>query len=312
MSSIDRILSASPKLSTHLSSRQSFLLLDTLIANAIEPIIQSTSCFQNFMGEVIASFVFSRRKVSEDALTLLFAAMFAEPDKKTALFIEANIDRGFVFLFLNKLQNINVAYRDFTHQAARTVNGRLNTRALKRMQDIEQTLGADESLYGALQCSREWAAVAAQWKSSIIEKHLRSLWARSVSAEKNAVMKFDRQDIFSSSYIIASRVADRFNANNGVFTSYLGRWLTNPVNSKYSNAIGSTFGPSGNRHINPATYSKPIEAATDVEIPTEDVIDPEELKARVNVWVKQDEIARMAMLMHRVAPYGVALAPSKD
>ena len=50
--------------------------------------------FRDFVCEVIAALVFSRKRVTEDGLTRLFASVFAEPVESVKLFQSANVDRA--------------------------------------------------------------------------------------------------------------------------------------------------------------------------------------------------------------------------
>ena len=303
---MDRILSTQPRFDKHLTSHQSFTILDDLLARAAHPVADVGHSFKEFVCEVIAALVFTRKRVTDEGLGLLFAAVFAEPVESVRLFQRAHCDRGYLFSFLLKVDALWKSYRDATHDCVRHAEGRVSAESVQAVQHAQQVLGSSPLLYPALQASSLWASYAAEWKGAIIDRYLRLIWQRSLHVEQSSTIKFERKDLFQTGYIIASRAADRFVSDKGVFTGYLARWLINPGNSRYAHALNLAFGPSSHRHVDSRSYTLPLDDAHEVEDATGPAPDSgdgaKSLTRRLSAWVARDEVARMALLVGGVRP----------
>lgn len=307
---IDRILSRPPAFDQHLSSRQSFVVLDELLARALRPLSSEAFAFREFTGEVVAAYAFSRRRLSDASLAALFESLFLDGAPAVDRYMSANVDRGFSFAFLQTAWSYGTSYIEAVDALARSEFGRTSADDLSRERRFRQFFsGKTSALYGALKASHEWATLAASWKGSIIDRYLKHIWSKAVSTERATSgawgTPFDRADLFSSTYIIASRAADRFVSSHGVFTSYLTRWITNPAASRYANAVGSAFGPKWNRHVTPM----PVKSLDDVvhvaDAPEAKTADDGVTRRRVDAWLSVDRAARLALLSAGIPPSGL-------
>ena len=301
MNGINRILSEQPRHERHLTSHQSFTIMDDLLARAVTPVASVSHVFREFVCEVIAALVFSRKRVTEDGLTRLFASVFAEPVESVKLFQSANVDRGYLFSFLLKVDALWQVYRDGQNSCARHAGGRVPADAVQSVAYAQSVFGPSSKLYPALQACSLWYGYAAEWKGAVIKRYLRLIWQRSLHVESQSTIKFERSDLFQTGYIIASRAADRFVSDRGVFTGYLARWLINPGNSKYAHALNLAFGPSSHRHVDAKSYTLPLDDAHEVEDASATVPDADgsakTLTRRLAAWARRDEVARMALLV---------------
>ena len=317
MNGINRILSEQPRHERHLTSHQSFTILDDLLARAVTPVASVSHAFREFTCEVMSALVFSRKRVTEDGLSRLFASVFAEPVEAVKLYQSANLDRGYLFSFLLKVDALWRAYRDAQNECARHAGGRIPAESAQAVANIHAVLGPSVKLYPALQACSKWYDYAAEWKGFVIKRYLRLLWQRSLHVEEQSTIKFERSDLFQTGYIIASRAADRFVSDKGVFAGYLARWLINPGNSKYAHALNLAFGPSSHRHVDAKSYTLPLDDAHEVEDSTAATPDADgsakTLTLRLQAWARVDEVARMALLVGGVrAPGKVGAAATAE
>lgn len=265
MRGIDDILRRPQRIDGNLSSRQQFLVLDSMLLRAIEPLAATTHTYLESVAEILASAAFARRKLPPDARAACFAAFFAS-DKvaAAAAIIDANVDRGYAFSYLSRVAKMGERLENAHVEVSRHRSGRVDGKYIVDLSEISNTLGRDPRLVPAVRTSRFWYDSAVDFRDRIVEKYYRLTVLNAYRAANNQPDSVEARDVFSSGIVSACRAIERFDSRSGVLTTYLARWLRGSATGVGMQSIGRAYSVKS-RKRDDASWSVPLENVPELE-----------------------------------------------
>lgn len=216
------------------TSAQYLETLDKLIDNALRPIIQSTSLFEGFVGQLLGWQEDNRkRKVSfldRQEFTQLACAWFLIPSKVDKSFNcqRLRIERAALLEFLVTVLEEMDPYLKACD--ARMVDAQGKPVPIEEQlayrQRIEQSYNSPVTLRPYILQARHWTALAIAFKQQIVEKYVRlSL----MQAQRDYVHVFSKKirlsDVIQSYNLAVIRAIDKCDARQGVLTTYIRNWF---------------------------------------------------------------------------------------
>lgn len=265
MRGIDEILRRPQRIDDNLSSRQQFLVLDSMLLRALEPLAATTPTYLESVAEIMASAVFARRKLDADARSACFAAFFAT-DRVSAVeaIVEANVDRGYALSYLSKVLDIGTRFETAHVEVARHRNGRVEAKYMSDLSQCSASLGNDPLIVPALRTARYWYDATIDFRDQIVEKYYRLTVQNAYRAARKQPASIEARDVFSAGIVSACRAIERFDSRSGVLTTYLARWLRGSSTGTGVQSIGRAYSVKS-RKKDDSSWSVPLDNLPDIE-----------------------------------------------
>lgn len=216
------------------TSAQYLETLDTLIDNALRPIIQSTSLFEGFVGQLIGWQEANRkRKVSfldRHEFTSLACAWMLIPSKidKSFQARRLRIERGALLEFLNTFLESSERYMLACSARLTDPAGRILPldEQLAYRRAVEEAYGSPVLMRPYLMEANYWWRRAQEFKNLILEKYVRlCLVAAQTDYRHTFKCKVKLDDIIQSYLLAAIRAIDKCDARQGVLTTHIRNWF---------------------------------------------------------------------------------------
>lgn len=309
MSTINHILGAPQRIQDNLTSRQLFVILDDLIYRALLPLAHTTCSFREATAEVLATMLFSRRRLDNEQMSNLFRSLFEAPEAAIKSVQSAHIDRSFLFSYLYKVEKLGQDYTRALIEHAR-LDERPTPAVIQTLYKFQRMLGKDTRLEPAIKTSTYWSRLASDWKAQIIEKYVRLIFTRAKRTATTSSFTVDIKDVFSAGYITASRAVDRFASDKGVFTTYLARWLNSNVHVRHTNGVGLAFG-SSTRYAPGTGFSVPIDDIQEISDDSKLEIDESSTMVERIALIAKDRDVRDSLVISGIVPAGAPKTRAK-
>ena len=236
MRDISGLVSREQSRAEKLSSTQDFSILDSLLANAVAPLEAETDVYLEWVGEVIAHCVASRRKQNDRLLKACFDNLVGVGYSRDI--IEAGIDRELVFSFLKRATDAGATLERVQMEYSRRRSDRTDIRHLTELKNCIDLLGSRPLVSVAARTAAYWYGLALSHKEGIIRHYLRLLLKVSSRASHASGGRIELGAAFGDAYVAADMATNRFRADCGVFASYLGSYLKGSSRVSASNALG--------------------------------------------------------------------------
>lgn len=216
------------------TSAQYLETLDTLIDNALRPIIQSTALFEGFVCQLIGWQEANRkRKVSfldRHEFTALACAWLLIPSKidKSFQARRLRIERGALLEFLNTFLESSEHYLQACSARLTGPNGQVLPldEQLSYRRSVEEAYGSPVLMRPYLMEAHYWWNRAQEFKNLILEKYVRlCLMSAQNDYRHTFKCKVKLDDIIQSYLLAAIRAIDKCDARQGVLTTHIRNWF---------------------------------------------------------------------------------------
>lgn len=219
------------RLPGNMTTYQSLVSYDTMLTNALSPIIRETTFMDALLLRVMGwQEKHFRRKVSflprKEVPRRIINFLIAEgPDARMKAFAAIHLDRGLrveaVELFIKNCSDYEKACSASMGTTPEAIRAQEFVRA-----SFEDCLGCSGSLTPIITEARFWLNVAAGFKQKLLEKYVRLCIT---TAQRDYTQFFDcsvkLDDLIQTYIIAASRAIDKCDYRQGVLTSHVQNWF---------------------------------------------------------------------------------------
>lgn len=221
-------------LSGNYTSAQYLETLDSLIYKALEPIIQSTSLFEGFVGQLMGWQESNRkRKVSfldRHEFTQVALAWFLLPTKieRSLQAKQMRIERAALLEFLNTFLEQSQPYLLACDANLRGPDGKVLPleEQLALRATYEEAFQSPVNLRPYILQTAYWTGLAISLKQQIVEKYVRYAL---IHAQRDYTQVFDTKlklnDLIQTYVLAIMRAIDKCDARQGVLTPYIKHWF---------------------------------------------------------------------------------------
>ena len=283
------------------SSNLDFVLLDEILMRALAPLEYSTEAYREWLAEVAAYTIMSRRRDNNNLVVECVAGLFGACDSRIGV-VTAGIDRAHVFSFLqkaveasNRLEAAQVAY-------LRHHGKRVSPDTLETIRATKNALGHSSHVVPAVRTAAYWYDLACKHKSRIISYYMRLLYKVSSRSSVVSGNRVEADVAFGDAYVTASNAVDRFRSDRGVFASYLGICLKGSNRESAANALGLAT-PGARVLSHEANQADDIEGAMSLSDSSKDAPDYSVL-SYVDA-IARDPDVRVALMLSDIEPSAV-------
>lgn len=236
--SIARAKATTERLGSSYSSNQLISLLDTLLFNALAPLVEHTKYLDAHVANLIALSYGKKRKISSHAVpdkaysrlsVFLLSGGVRERQKALRL---AKLDRGFYFAVLDQFFQQT---KEYTQMLADCENDLTRHRYAKRakLHEIEKRVAAGPDLLLAITNARFWYEEASEFKRMLAEKYLRHAVNNAVKLNgKRGFFNIELDDVIQNHALAVSKAIDKFDPTKGTLTAYINTWFMDARNNK--------------------------------------------------------------------------------
>jgi hypothetical protein len=288
-----------------LSSQQDFGVLDELLARAVEPLEAETEAYFEWLGEVVAFSLTSRRRLNHAVLSAAVAGLCGQQSGRAV--IDAGIDRGHVFSLLKRVSQVGDMLEKAQLDCLRRLNRRVSVSVLKDIKAARDRLGDGSLTAPAARASRYWYCLARRHKRSIIYQFLRKLAKTASQISHASGKRIEKDPAFHDAFLAAWIAADRFRADSGVFAPYLGNYLRGSSRVSASYAIGLAA-PGARVASADALQAGPLDEAAEIVDVSNSPGADDSLIRKIDA-VSSDPDVRAALMVSDVQPpAAIALA----
>ncbi len=285
-----------------LSSYQDFSVLDQLLVNAMTPLEAETTAYFEWLAEVAAFTVTSRRRSNESLVSACVVGLCGGRDSPRAV-SAAGIDRAHVFALLNRLAPVSTSLEEAQVDYARRHGRRVPASVLEDMYRSRAVLGPRPGVVPATRAARYWHRLALRHKADILSHYMRLLFKVSSRVSHASGNRVEVEPAFADAYLTASEAVDRFRADRGVFASYLSLCLKGSSRESASHALGLAA-PGARVASADALQADAIDGALEIGDPTAGVADRAVI---VSIdAVSSDPDVRAALMLSELEPPEVA------
>ena len=232
-----QLLCIKERIKENLSGKQITDILDSLILEALWPIIHNTRLMDDYIQFLMTvSIDRSRRKYSLiDKTTftnLLFSYMMTtDPENKIRILRKLKLERNIAFALLARFMQTTQHYTAL-YQQLFAANPQQRSRLLQQLMNIEKDCKTVNqlSLYSTIRHCGAYYDLAADFKNRIIEKYIRLAFNESVKAKNRTKLQIDHEELFDNLILSISKAIDKYDSGKGALTSYIGWWFKDGTN----------------------------------------------------------------------------------
>lgn len=243
--------SVEAQISDNIASNQLAEVLNTLLMQALRPIVVETSLVECALASILNP-IYSdhRRKLSvipkADLVDNVFTIL-AAPDKETKwdCIKRSRMERSVWFNIISLFHKQCETYLRLERKYLKAVGSRKMTLSGK-MHRIEVVLGANRSrLSAALRWSKSYFDLYNQFKSRVSEKYVRFAKQQSNKAAEATGLNVDKDELFSNLVLAIDKAISKFDEKKGTLTSSVNNWFMNAkTNSRQGHEYGTSYGVS--------------------------------------------------------------------
>lgn len=239
----------------NLTSVEYLKTLDSLLENALYPIIMSTRFLDTFLSKILAwqSTNPKRKTTSENKRDLpSYVVLFlisSNPEQKLKIYRKIGFDRGITMEVIRRWLELMSKYDALISNPEPTLD------QMKLINRLLIAVGANEDgyPYGAYLQVKFWIERTNFFKSLILEKYTRMILNTAQSDYVRFQHKIDLEDIMQVYFMAASKAIDKCDPNKGVLTTHIQHWLLsakNVVVKNYldTNSSSTTHKPTPESH----------------------------------------------------------------
>ncbi len=225
----------------NLTSGQIQDVLDTLILEAVKPIVLNTNSFDAQIVHLLGRTVKNRKRklsaLAREEVIDLMCAFLTTADKAykvkllSAMKLERSFITGFIVNFLKEVDGYTALYRGAI--ADKSAERQLHD--TKRCNAIERAVGSDhDSLFGTIASARDYLTLAHTFRNKIVMNYFKHSFKHARAFVESKGRNFDVMDANQNFLAAVARAIDKFDASKGALTSYINFWLLSAQTSSNS------------------------------------------------------------------------------
>lgn len=233
------------KIKDNYSSAQYMEVWDTLLYNALDPILKCSNIADIIISDVLHFYTENhRRKISslskDDTFTAIFLFLVAPKEAKLkrlkAIKFERSILRLIISTFLDKTNN----YQEL-HVALAQCPTKRQPKILIPLIEQSIALNKEEDLFLAINTVNFWNEQAADFKNQLLEKYTRLIvtTAQQFYETNNSRMRLD--DVIQNLFLFSSKALDKYDSSRGTLTTYVQSWMKHAKNVSAVQEDGTAF-----------------------------------------------------------------------
>lgn len=281
------------------SSAQYMEVWDTLLYNAVEPILRCSNIADIILADVLHFYTDNhRRKISilskEELLTGFFLFLVAPAQHKLARLKDLRLERSIIkFIVENFLYKTDLYIRLMVNHCQKQ-----KPRTEKLIKSIENSVGLakDEDLFCIIQTVKFWDEQAGIFKSQLLEKYYRLIVVEAQAFYASNNSKLELNDLIQNFVLYTSKALDKYDSTQGTLTSYIKDWF------KHAKGI-TTVNESGTAFILPSNKRTEIENVA-VSLDNEEVLQIEDESSIIDL--DSLDIQKRVQLLAKIAdPLGL-------
>lgn len=278
------------------SSAQYTEVWDTLLYNALEPIVACTNLPDRILADILHFYVENhRRKLSslpkELVMSSILRYLVATPDNKIRRLRQCRLERNVLRLIITTFQQETSLYQSLTLRKARL---RPESSKLPKVQGdldlIEARVGYNGSLdlFSVINTVNFWNGQANDFKNMLMEKYLRLIVSQAQTYYKSNNSNMELDDIIQNLIIFTSKALDKYDSRKGTLSSYIMTWLQHAKNVTVVQEDGIAFLLPVAKRSDCSNLAVSIDAAevTEIEYECGENVEVESLRKRVQLLSK--------------------------
>lgn len=267
---------------------------DTLLYNALEPIVRSTKVADLILGDVLHFYVENhRRKLSslpKDLVMTSLVRFFISPPKyRLERLRKCRLERNVLRLILTTFLEHTKDYQDLVLRKTR-VKKKERARIDQKLAVIEHRVGYTEKLdlFSAINTVKFWLAQADSFKNMLLEKYLRLIVTHAQTYYKANNSNMDLDDIIQNLIVFTSKALDKYDVRKGTLVSYIQTWLQHAKNVTVVQEDGIAFMLPVAKRSELGNMSVSMDAAEvqDIEYECGQDVEVDSLRRRVQLLAK--------------------------
>lgn len=230
-SSFDALKNTKEQLSDNYTTRDYVSSLDTLIYNALRPLVHSSKFSDTFISGITAWYSSNaKRRISRLEKSEFFglvAHMLATDDVEVKMIKlqQMQLERTILFYLIDTwLLSLN-GYTRTVAVYAKTKDKEKRAQIDQFEYTVGKRKGSIVSLYSAVRECKFWMTQYLQLKEMILEKYTRIIISWAQKDYKTLGHKVNLSDLVQNYMMMASKALDKCDYKQGTLTSYIQLWL---------------------------------------------------------------------------------------
>lgn len=235
-------------LTDNLTGGQIQEVLDTLISEAVSPIIRGSDAFDLQVVHLLSATSRNRkRKLSslprELSIDTMCQFLVSEDREEKVRLIKAmRLERGFVYNFVVKFLSEANGYTALYQDWIATKSKRVRKTKRTRLAAMERSVGCSkDDLYQVMSTAKDYLDLAYRFRNTIVLNYLRHAHKQAKAFVNSKGPNFDFKDVIQNFLAAVTRAVDKYDASKGALTSYINWWLLNAQTTSNS-AHGHEYG----------------------------------------------------------------------
>lgn len=231
------------------SSAQYVEVWDTLLYNALEPIVTCTKVADLILADVLHFYVENhRRKLSSLPKDLVMSSLvrflISAPEDRLRRLRKCRLERNVLRLIITTFLDSATEYRDLV---LKKIHTKENTAGYAQVEHslsiIEHRLGYNGKidLFSACNSVSFWYSQANTFKNMLMEKYLRLIVTQAQMYYKANNSNMDLDDIIQNLIVFTSKALDKYDVRKGTIVSYIQTWLQHAKNVTVVQEDGIAF-----------------------------------------------------------------------
>lgn len=231
------------------SSAQYVEVWDTLIYNALEPIVTCTKVADLILADVLHFYVENhRRKLSSLPKDLVMSSLvrflISEPEDRLERLRRCRLERNVLRLIVTTFLESAEEYQALTLKKIQVKDGTAHQAHIDHsLSHIETRLGYNGKLdlFSASSTVVFWHEQANKFKNMLMEKYLRLIVTQAQTYYKSNNSNMDLDDIIQNLIVFTSKALDKYDVRKGTIVSYIQTWLQHAKNVTVVQEDGIAF-----------------------------------------------------------------------
>lgn len=238
-------------LTANLTGGQIQEILDSLILEAVKPIILGTEIFNLQISYLLTTTTKNKkRKLSalprEESISMM-AQYLATSDReeRTNLLAVMKLERGFIYNFVVKLLKEIEDYPGVYQRYLVETNKIKRANYDKQLTAIERSVGCDrDHMFHVINSATDYLAVAYEFRNSIVMNYLKHVFKQAHDYVKMKGQNFVLDDVYQNFLAAVTKAVDKYDSSKGALTSYINFWILNAkttVNSSHGHEYNLAY-----------------------------------------------------------------------
>ena len=235
------------KLTDNLTGGQIQEVLDTLIHQAVSPIIRGSDSFDMQVAYILSSTARNRkrklsslpREESIDAMCQFLTT--TDREEKVRLIGMMRLERSFIYNYVVKFLKAVEGYVELYHLWLTAKNVQDKFSHERRLEAMERSVGyTRDKLFHTIRTSHDYLELAYKFRNSIVMNYLKHAYKQAKAFTKSKP-NFDQKDVYQNFLTAITKAVDKYDSAKGALTSYINWWLLNAQTTS-NNSHGHEYG----------------------------------------------------------------------